>query len=99
MSESNDYKRRVHLSDIKIPDTGWETEATDTHNVGDWVGKDMEWILSGLWNQVHFEMKHGVDLPSPCMVAKYIDACIEAKRLAVEGKAGETAKKEENNEQ
>ena len=85
--------KRVHLSDIKIPDTGWETDASDNHNVGDWRGRDMEWILSGLWNQVHFEMKHGLDLPSPSMVAKYMDACIEAKRLT----AKDEANKQHNN--
>ena len=70
-----------HLSDIEVPESGWDFDYTATHNLGDWRGVDIDAMLEGLWNQVHFEMKHGCNIPSPCMVAKYMEVCLEAKRL------------------
>jgi len=87
MADSSTHKGKVnqmnkYLGEIDAkhyPDSCWETDATATHNVGDWDGKDIEWMLSGLWNQICFEMQHGCTIPSPCMVAKYMDVCIGVK--------------------
>ena len=44
-----------HLSDIEVPESGWDYDYTATHNLGDWRGEDIDAMLEGLWNQVYFE--------------------------------------------